>query len=456
LKEAQSVSQLLLKVRQQLTQGFQHCWVRAEIAQLTQSAQGHLYFSLKDRQAVLQSVIWSKNLAQMDFLPSDGITVLACGSLTVYPARGQLQFSVELLIPDGVGQYFVALEKLRARLDQEGLFEAARKRPLPFFPGTVGVVTSQEGAVWHDIQTTLERRNPSVRLILSPSQVQGQQAAGRLIEALKRLLSEHVEVVILARGGGSWEDLMAFNSENLVRFLSRYPLPVIAAIGHETDTSLCDLVADRRAPTPTAAAEMVAPELRQLKQELLQRRRQLHQGLRSRLESQRLLLENLRHRPWLQNPQRMWERPSEQLNRLRQSLSEGLRLRAERDRERLRWLQRKLHPATLQGHLGTQTHLLLQLQARLQQSTTRRLEHSRAEIREQQQMLQSLSPQRVLERGYAVCLDQEGKVISSIDGRNGQDQLEICLADGRISCTVEQVSPYAEDFFRDRNKLPQL
>ena len=454
--QAQSVSQLLNQVRNQLQRDFRQCWVRAEVAQLTASANGHLYFTLKDGQSLLQSVIWAKRRAFLDFLPSEGVSVLAQGSLTVYPPKGQLQFTVDQLIPDGVGQYFIALERLREKLTAEGLFEPSRKRPLPFFPRCVGVVTSQEGAVWHDIQTTLERRNPCVRLILSPSPVQGSQAAARLMAALKRLQQEDVEVVIVARGGGSWEDLMAFNSEALVRFLAQYPIPVIAAIGHETDTSLCDQVADRRAPTPTAAAELVAPERLGLRQELLLLRRQLHQGLRQRLQRQKELLEQLSQRPWLQNPQRMWERPSEQLSRLRQGLRDGLNQRAQRERQLWHQLQGMLHPATLVARCQVQAEQLSHLQQRLDGTVQRRVEQSRRQLAEQLQLLHSLSPQRVLERGYALCLDSQGQVVTSVSGRKGQDQLEICLADGRMNCTVEQVSPYPEETFRDRNRLPEL
>lgn len=449
--QARSVSQLLLQVKSRLQNEFSQCWVRGEIAQLTASANGHLYFSLKDRQAVLASVIWSAQRPLLDFQPAEGMRVLALGNLTVYPPRGQLQFTIEQLIPDGVGQYFLALEQLKQKLLAEGLFEPGRKRPLPFFPTRVGVVTSQEGAVWHDIRTTLERRNPCVRLILSPSPVQGGQATGRLIAALRRLLREKVEVVILARGGGSWEDLMAFNSEPLVRFLSSYPVPVIAAVGHETDISLCDMVADRRAPTPTAAAELVAPERAQLRQELLQRRRQLHTALKAMLVRQREVLLQLSQRPWRLQPERLWERPSLELQRLRQGLREALQGRAQRAREQWHQSVRRLQPATLEAQRRLQVEQLLQLDGRLRRGMVSLLERQRGQLSEQRQLLGTLSPQRVLERGYVLCRDGQGQVVTSIAGRKAGEGLEFCLADGRMSCTVEQVSPYTEDFFRDRH-----
>ena len=443
--QARSVTQLLGQLKAQLGRDFRQLWVRAEVAQLTLSPQGHLYFSLKDRQSVVQSVVWSKNRQLLDFAPSEGMNVLAQGSLVVYPPRGQLQFVVEQMIPDGIGQYFLALEKLKQTLLAEGLFEAARKRPLPFFPRRVGVVTSREGAVWHDIRTTLERRNPCVQLVLSPSPVQGPEATGQLIRALRILERNNVEVVILARGGGSWEDLIAFNSEPLVRFLANYPLPVIAAIGHETDLSLVDQVADRRAPTPTAAAEMVAPEREQLLRELNTIQTRMRQGLLQRVQRQREILDSLRLRTCFSEPQRLWEGPLRLKEKLVEGLREALRGRAEWERQRWRNLKNQLQPPKLQGLVQLQRQQLEHWQTRMQASMPRLLENKKLELHEQRQMLQTLSPQRVLERGYALCLDDQGQVVTGVAGRKAHDQLEIRLADGRLKCAVEQVFPQSED-----------
>lgn len=447
--QARSVSQLLGQLRAQLHRDFREVWVRAEVAQLTASPQGHLYFTLKDGQALVAAVVWSKQRQLLDFAPTEGMNVLAQGSLVVYPPRGQLQFVVEQLIPDGVGQYFVALEQLKQKLLQEGLFEVGRKKPLPFFPRRVGVVTSREGAVWHDISTTLERRNPCVQLVLSPSPVQGPLATQGLIRALRILERANVEVVILARGGGSWEDLIAFNSEPLVRFLATYSLPVIAAIGHETDLSLADQVADRRAPTPTAAAELVAPEREQLLRELNMIQGRLRQALLQRTQRQREVLDFLSQRPCFLEPQRLFLEPRRLLDRLEVALREALRARAEWERERWRQLQNKLQPLQLQGMVQVQREQLRNLKGRLLAALPRTLETRRAEVHEQRQMLQTLSPQRVLERGYALCVDDRGQLVTSVTGRKDHDQLEIRLADGRIQCVVEQVFSRSEDPSRD-------
>ncbi len=443
--QARSVTQLLGQLKAQLQRDYGQIWVRAEVAQVTPSPQGHLYFSLKDRQAVMQAVVWSKQRQMLDFAPAEGMNVLVLGTLMVYPPRGQLQFVVEQMIPDGVGQYFLALEKLKQTLLAEGLFENSRKRPLPFFPRRVGVVTSREGAVWHDIRTTLERRNPCVQLVLSPSSVQGPEATRQLIRALRILERNNVEVVILARGGGSWEDLIAFNSEPLVRFLASYPLPVIAAIGHETDLSLVDQVADRRAATPTAAAEMVAPERAQLLRELNMLQVRLSQALSQRTLRQREILDGLCLRPCFLEPERLWEGPRRLKEKLANALREALRDRAELERERWRNLQNKLQPLKLQGFVQLQQQQLQNWQARMRAALPRLIENKRLELQEQRQMLQTLSPQRVLERGYALCLDDRGLLVTGVAGRKAHDQLEIRLADGRLQCTVEQVFRRSEE-----------
>lgn len=486
MNKAQSVSQLLNLVKAQLSADYRHLWVRGEVGQWTVSSKGHIYFTLKDRQGLLNAVIWASRSEWLDFEPTEGMSVLALGALTIYPQRGQLQFTVEQLVPDGIGQYFAALEKLKQKLAGEGLFEPGRKRPLPFFPRRVGVVTSLEGAVWHDIQTTLQRRNPAVQLILSPAPVQGPEAVGKLVQALRRLLEHHVEVVILARGGGSWEDLMAFNHEYLVRFLARYPVPVLTAIGHETDFSLADAVADQRAPTATAAAELVAPELSQLCAAVQACRERLEEALQRRVQRQRELLDACKERWPLQQPQRWLEPRVRDLQSTRDRLRSGLQRRAERERSELQrcrnrlqpllllnaaqrqqalvercrqglreallrrldrqlaWfsqLESRLQPRELASQLAREQGTLQQLRERLLQAMVQGLARRRATCVEMQALLQSLSPQAILKRGYAICLDENGRPVTTVGGRNPGDRLEISLADGSLDCLVERILP---------------
>ena len=434
--EAVGVGRLLQMVQSQFDRHFRGCWVRGELTQLTSRGRGHLYFSLRDGEAVLKCALWSSQRQRLEFTPSEGITVLVKGSLNIYPAQGQMQLIVEHMIPDGVGQYFQALEQLRKRLLAEGLLAAERKRPLPFFPRRVGVVTSSEGAVWHDIQTTLERRNPAVQLVLSPAPVQGPEAVPGLIRALRLLIKVQVEVVILARGGGSWEDLMAFNAEPLVRFLAHYPLPVIAAIGHETDTSLVDLVADFRAPTPTAAAEQVAPESEQLRRDLRRTEQLLRHLLSQRVLRQRQTLDNLSGRPWFTQPERLWERQRWRLDQLSHRLPGALREQVHRQRRQLNALTMRVQPEQLNQHCSQQHQEVFHLGRQLRQLLQQKLQQGNWQVHEQRQLLQSLSPRQVLNRGYAFCRDAQGRILRQAQGVVPGSHIEVHLCDGQLACEV--------------------
>ena len=248
----------------ELVEGNRHLtdiWVDGEVSNLNRSSAGHIYFTLKDRRAGLRCVFFrNRNVGQRERL-EDGASVVVHGSLSLYEQRGELSFIVDFVQPEGTGALAAEFERRRARFEAEGLFALERKRVLPRFPQRVGVVTSPTGAVFHDIQTTLARRWPLATLLLQPTVVQGPDAPASIAEALRALAREHApDVIIVARGGGAAEELWAFNEEPVVRAIFACPLPVVSAVGHETDTTLADLVADVRAPTPTAAAELVAPD----------------------------------------------------------------------------------------------------------------------------------------------------------------------------------------------------
>ncbi len=243
----------------------QDLWVDGEISNLTIARSGHAYFSLKDDQSQFRAVMWRHALQRQRMVPREGDRVIAHGNVTVYQPRGEVQLQVDVLQPQGTGALQLKLEELRQRLDAEGLFEPTRKRPLPVAPRRIGVVTSATGAVWHDIQHVVARRFPLAELILSPCTVQGESAPASICEALRRMQDEaDPDVIIIGRGGGSLEDLWAFNDERVVRAIYACRVPIISAVGHETDWTLADEVADQRAPTPSAAAEMAVPDITQI------------------------------------------------------------------------------------------------------------------------------------------------------------------------------------------------
>ena len=241
----------------------QDIWIEGEIPQVTISAAGHAYFTLLDGNNSLRCVMF-RNARGMEHL-QDGAAIIAHGRMSIYEARGDLQLVVDIAQPEGVGELQLKLEQLTHKLEQEGLFDPSRKRPIPEFPRRVGVITSETGAVWHDIQTVTARRYPLVELVLAPTLVQGDRAAAGIVEAFRAMNSEPgIDMVIVARGGGSMEDLWPFNEEAVARAVFSSQAPVISAVGHETDHTICDLVADLRAPTPSAAAELAVPDRAEL------------------------------------------------------------------------------------------------------------------------------------------------------------------------------------------------
>lgn len=495
--------------------------VRGEISDYRRSSAGHLYFVLKDDRSEIRCVMFALAATQVRFPPSNGLQVVLHGGIELYGQRGQLQLQVRRMRPDGEGALRLRLEELRARLTAEGLFDPARKRRLPLLPVRVGVVTSRDAAVLRDIATTLKRRNPGVQLIVSPAPVQGAEAPGRLVRALERVVAFGVDCVIVARGGGSLEDLMAFNDEALVRAVAACSVPVVSAIGHETDVTLCDMAADRRAPTPTAAAELVAADRGELLGTLDQVRTRLERAMARQLEAYRQRLERLARSPVLRFPERLVQparaelsglgaalaraqsarvqlervqleglaqavrarhpslvlareraRLEELLPRLEAATTRGLALQ----RERLAGLQHSLRPpavALARQGLGTLADRLLRgalslvrarraelsllvlpplslaplrslfssLEARLTQAAVHDLERRRQLLGALAAQLDALSPLRVLQRGYALTRDEQGRLVRSVAGRVPGEALRVHLGDGQLGVRIEEISP---------------
>jgi exodeoxyribonuclease VII large subunit len=265
VRQALTVSDLTRKIKQILESGFPSIAVQGEISNLKRHSSGHLYFTMKDENAQLPCVMWRSRASVLSFMPEDGAKVIAGGRLTVYEVRGSYQLDVQSIRPLGVGELQAAFEQLKKKLEAEGLFDAARKRPLPEYPKRIGVVTSPSGAVLQDMKNVFRRRFPGVELIMIPVRVQGAGAAAEIAEAVDDMSGyASLDLVIVARGGGSLEDLWPFNEEIVARAIARCRVPVVSAVGHETDYTIADFVADVRAPTPSAAAEMVVPDRREI------------------------------------------------------------------------------------------------------------------------------------------------------------------------------------------------
>ena len=392
-----TVSQLNFYVKSLLQEDahLKNVYLRGEISNLTDHYRsGHIYLTLKDSKCAVKAVMFAGNARSLRFRPEDGMKVLVRGSISLYEVTGSYQFIIEDMMPDGVGAMNLAFEQLKRKLSEEGLFDDAHKKPLPFLPRRIGVITSPTGAAVQDILRILRRRYPLGEIVMCPVQVQGDAAAAQLTEAVKRFNRLRcADVMILGRGGGSAEDLWAFNDEALARAVYASEIPVVSAVGHESDVALCDFVADMRASTPSAAAELVSPEPGVLHELLLQRRRQLRELIRRKLDQEKRRLDTAASARVLRSPQEIVH-----FRRMKLDLLHG----------------------------------------RLRAAGTRAVSDSRTRLATLAGKLDALSPLKVLGRGYAIAL-KEDRVIAETNAVSEHDDITIVLTDGRLRCTVEEI-----------------
>ena len=417
------VGALVQAVGDTLSARFSTCVVRGELSGFTRAASGHGYFTLKDEhgQASLRCAMFRRALSQVEFSPADGMLVEIRGQLAVYEARGELQMVVEGMRGAGAGALYEQFLRLKARLEAQGLFDAARKRALPRYPRRVAVVTSPAAAALRDVLTALARRAPHVEVVLVPCSVQGVEAPAQIVAALASLTLAHrggtpFDAVILCRGGGSLEDLWAFNDERVVRAVVGCPVPLVCGVGHETDVTLSDLAADLRAPTPTAAAELVAQDRRGALDALDACERRLQHRLRQRLDAQAQRLDQAALR--LARPTQGLAVQSRQLAMLSHRLGQSARALTQSELRTLDVLSARLQRAA-QTQWPQQQHRLERLAGRLH----------------------ALDPQRVLERGYAWLSDAQGQPLSSVTQVSVDSTVQGVLADGVLQLRVTAVPP---------------
>ena len=415
-----SVAELSAAIRAVLDSQFQDIWVAGEISGVKLASSGHYYFTLKDERAQLRCVCFRAQARLLRFKPQDGIAALARGRIDVYEPRGEYQLLVEALEPQGYGALQLAFEQLKTKLAQEGLFDAARKRPLPKLPGRIGIVTSPTGAVIRDMLQILERRFPGLHIRVYPAQVQG---AGSIEEVTAGIdwfsASGWPDVVIVARGGGSLEDLWTFNEEAVARAIARSAVPVVSAIGHETDVTISDFVADLRAPTPSAAAELVVPARQQIFERI--------DGTRVRLEKEtRYRLADAARRLHERGLERVASVLQRSLGRRLQRVDElDFRLRSLDPRFRLATARRRLE--VVSAALGERVRL--------------RMSRERARLDSLAAQLAGLSPLSILERGYAIVQDQAGRVVKDARTAPMKTLLDVRLAKGSLRARVTRSTP---------------
>ncbi len=428
------------EVRAALEQGFPLFWIEGEISNFLRAKSGHLYFSLKDAGAQVRCAMWRPRAMLLRFAVADGQHVLARARVTLYEPRGEFQLQIEHLEPAGQGALQRAFEELKAKLAAEGLFEPARKRALPPFPRRIAIVSSASGAAIRDVVSVLSRRFPLLEADLFPSLVQGADAPAQLCRQLDRIaaLGRH-DVVLVTRGGGSIEDLFAFNDEALARRIASMPMPVVSAIGHEVDFTIADFVADLRAPTPSAAAELIAPDSAALRDRLKALESRLERTLRHRLDRDGQRLDRLQLRLQARHPLNRLDALGERLQRTRERLLRVPEPLINRPRQRIEQLHARLQRAAALERIALLRKRAEHARLRLQANCARNLEHRATHLAGLARSLNALSPLATLERGYAIAFDARQRVLASVARVLPGDALHLRVHDGTIDLRVDAV-----------------
>ena len=397
----------------------------------------HQYFSLKDENAIISATMFQSAFKKIQFRPEEGMKVLVIGKVSVFEKSGQYQINIEHMEPDGVGALYLAYEQLKKKLEAEGLFSLPKK-PIPQFPKKIAILTSESGAVIQDIQTTVARRFPIVQLVLYPTVVQGVHAVNSILKNLDLVEQEDYDVVIIGRGGGSIEDLWAFNEEPVVRRVAELSIPVISSVGHETDTTLIDFVSDMRAATPTAAAEIATPVLMEIHQQLRNLQTRLEQALSRQLQIKRERMQALANASIFQNPERIYQVYQQRVDQLEMRLQQMMQQSVQHKRQQLVKHQHRLELDSPSRRLQTEKQALQYLAKRLEQAQGQLMKDKKQQFQRVIQQLDLLSPLKIMNRGYGI-LQQEETIIKSVDQLEVNQELTIQLVDGTVRSKVTSV-----------------
>ncbi|MFB5195535.1 exodeoxyribonuclease VII large subunit [Neobacillus sp. KR4-4] len=414
--------------------------VRGEISNFKQHSSGHMYFTLKDERARILAVMFSSNSRTMKFTPENGMKVIVKGEISVYEPSGQYQIYIKEMLPDGIGELFLAYEQLKQKLELEGLFALETKKTIPLYPKTIGVITSPTGAAIRDVITTIKRRYPIANILVFPALVQGENAAPSIAKAISQANSmTGIDVLIVGRGGGSIEELWAFNEELVARTIFSSDIPIISAVGHETDFTIADFVADLRAPTPTGAAELAVPHIDELMERVLQRQTRLLRSMKGKYQLEKERLTRVQKSYAFRYPHRLYEQKLEQVDKLTELLVRG----ASRLSQIKKGQHETLHKRLQRNHPSQSLH-----------EASKRLDHTNKEMK--RAMLQvfskkqteferilstlgALSPLKIMERGYSLAYSEENRLIKSIHQVRMNEQVQIQLTDGSLFCKVENI-----------------
>lgn len=432
-----SVYQLTVHIKNRLEEDPQlkNVWIRGELSNFKHHSRGHMYFTLKDDQARIQAVMFYNYNRFLRFQPQNGMKLLVRGDISVYERDGQYQIYVKEMQPDGIGNLYLAYEQLKENLRNEGLF--ANNRPLPSYPKKIALITSPTGAAIRDLLSTIRRRYPLVHIVIVPVLVQGEMAPVSIIDGLdKAYYLDGLDLIIIGRGGGSIEELWAFNDEGVARKLFQSPVPVISAVGHETDFTIADFVADVRAATPTAAAELSVPHVRELHAAVLKQRQRLRQAISQLFKRQVLQVHHLSRSIRLSNPKQRLIQYEQQLDRLYDGLRKNMKRIPSQQRVHIEFLQKRLQRLDMFSQINNEKQRLQRLQKRLHATIMEQLRDKEKLLAFNIQQLDALSPTGILKRGYALTYDQDKQMVKSVKHLSPGQLLYVQLSDGYVESTI--------------------
>lgn len=413
--------------------------IKGEISNLKQPSSGHIYFTLKDQKTRISAVMFSSAAGSLKFKPENGMEVMLQSDVSVFESSGQYQLYVKKMEPDGVGALYLAYEQLKEKLQKEGLFDQSRKRSLPPYPENIGVITSPSGAVIKDIMTTAQRRYPIASIRLYPCSVQGENAVPSILKALKTAAADSsLDLLIIGRGGGSIEELWAFNDEQVAREIVSFPVPVISAVGHETDVTIADFAADLRAPTPTAAAEIAVPHIEEVRERIMSMEVRAHRAVTQQLHYKKQQLKKQTDSIVFRKPEKMIEPHAQHLDRLNERLyreSAMIIQKAEIKRERIHEKLIRLNPV---NQIERKKNNLDRLMDRLENSTAKKVNSGRTRFIQSTASLEALSPLKIMNRGYSLVFNESNELIKSSSQVETGDKIKVSLQTADLICSVDK------------------
>ncbi|WP_285768870.1 exodeoxyribonuclease VII large subunit [Peribacillus sp. SI8-4] len=423
----------------------QNVYIKGEISNFKQHTSGHMYFTLKDDKARLLSVMFAANSKGMKFVPESGMKVLVKGDISLYEASGQYQLYVKSMAPDGVGELYLAYEQLKRKLESAGLFSAEHKKKIPQYPKSVGVITSPTGAALRDILTTIKRRYPIARIIVYPALVQGNNAAKSIAKAITMANARaESDVLIVGRGGGSIEELWAFNEEIVAESIYDSDIPIISAVGHETDFTIADFVADMRAPTPTGAAELAVPHLNEILERLMNRKNRLTRSIREAVNFERTKLTRMERSYAFRYPHKMYEQKLEQLDRTKDRLLKTSTRYFMKKRDGLNQVNeilKKQHPEQAVKNARQELH---QREKAIRRAMEAIYRHKSQQFIHMTATLSALSPLKIMERGYGLVFAGDETLVKSAQQVSVGEKIAVSIKDGTLECEIKDIKERIE------------